>query len=258
MDSWKSNGMSEENIENITKSDTNFAATLVDHHLLPDINFNGHCLINNSSIPKKVINLYISYTLNPLLRNLKTDFTLGNCLFGYVKLTKNADLDKYKYSSYGKGFDSRSEFSFTDEIFGKNVIIFRADMSSSVHIDNKGKDISILGDGPTQVLDDTTLTPEAKSPIDFTQSRKRYGLSLHYKGSNSFLFVKATKIYQFRAKDSEIKDYALRLGNISKDFTISNLKKTGLKGIVNFFSVYFNPIDTNDILDIHIYLMKRT
>ena len=53
IDSWKSNGMSEENIENITKSDSNFAPTFVDHHVLPDINFNGHCLINNVSIPKK-------------------------------------------------------------------------------------------------------------------------------------------------------------------------------------------------------------
>ena len=63
---WKSNGMLEENIESITKSDSNFAPTFVDHHLLPDTNFNGHGLIkHNISIPKKVINLYISYTLNP-------------------------------------------------------------------------------------------------------------------------------------------------------------------------------------------------
>ena len=62
--------MSEENIENITKSDSNFAPTLVDHHLLQDVNFNGHCLIKiNFSIPKKVINLYISCTLSPWLRN---------------------------------------------------------------------------------------------------------------------------------------------------------------------------------------------
>ena len=52
-----SNGMSEENIENITKSDSNFAPTFADHHLLPDINFNGHCLINNICIPKKIIYL---------------------------------------------------------------------------------------------------------------------------------------------------------------------------------------------------------
>ena len=92
--------MSDEYIENITKSDSNFAPTFVDHHLLSDRNFNGHCLINNNiSIPEKVINLYISYTISPWLRYLNTDFTLNNCLFGSVKLTNNADPDKYKYSS---------------------------------------------------------------------------------------------------------------------------------------------------------------
>ena len=57
--------MSEENVKIITKSGCNFAPTFVDHHLIPDINFNGHCLIDNIYIPKKVINIYISYTLNP-------------------------------------------------------------------------------------------------------------------------------------------------------------------------------------------------
>ena len=103
------NRMTEENIENIAKSDSNIAATFVDHYLLPDISFNGNCLIN-ISISKKVIDLYISYTLNSQLRNLNTDFTLGNCLFGSVKLIKNADLYKYKYCGYGIiGFDCRSE-----------------------------------------------------------------------------------------------------------------------------------------------------
>ena len=68
-------------------------------------------------------------------------------------------------------------------------------MSSSVHIDNKGKDIIILGEAPTQGLDDTTLTAEAKYPINFIQSGKRFVLSLHYNRSNSFLFGNATKIY---------------------------------------------------------------
>ena len=141
---------------------------------------------------------------------------------------------------------------------GKNVIGFGADMSSSVDIDNKGKDILILGEGPTQGLDDTPLKAEAIYPINFTQPNKRFVLSLHYNGSNSFLFVNATKICQFKSKNSKIKDYALCLRNISKDFTIDNMKKTGLKGVVNFFSVDFNPINTNDILGIHKYLMKRT
>ena len=68
-------------------------------------------------------------------------------------------------------------------------------MSSCAHIDNRKKGILILGEGPTQGLDDTTLTAEAKYPINFTQSRKRFVLSLHYNGSNSFLLVNTTKIY---------------------------------------------------------------
>ena len=103
-----------------------------------------------------------------------------------------------------------------------------------MHIDNNRIDILILGKGPAQGLDGTTLTAEPKYPINFTQSGKRFVLNLYYKGSNSFLFVNATKIYQFKAKISEIKDYALCLGNLSKDFTI-NMKKTGLKGVVIFF-----------------------
>ena len=98
---------------------------------------------------------------------------------------------------------------------GKNVIVFGANMSSSVHINNKNKDISILGEGPTQGLDDTTLTSAAKYPINFTQPRKTFVSSLHYNGSNSFLFVNDTKIYQ--------NDYPLCLGNISKDFTINKM-----------------------------------
>ena len=120
-------------------------------------------------------------------------------------------------------------------------------MSSSVHVDNKGEDILILGKGPTQGLDDRTLTTEAKYPINFTQSRKRFVLSLHYSGSNSFLFVNATKAYQFKAKDSELKGYVLCSGNASKDFTINNMKKNRIKRNCNFFSVDFNPIDTNYI-----------
>ena len=84
---------------------------------------------------------------------------------------------------------------------GKSVIIFGADKSSSVHIDNKNKDILILGEGLRQGLDDTTLAAEAKYPINFTQSGKRFVLSLHYNGNNSFLIVNAKKIYRFKEKE---------------------------------------------------------
>ena len=161
------------------------------------------------------------------------------------------------YTGYCRGFGSRSEFFFTDGSYGINIIIFGAYMNSSVNVNNKGKNILILGKGPSQGLSHT-LTAQAKYPINFTQSGKRFVLSLHYNGSNSFLFVNATNVYQFKAKNSEIKDYALCLGNVSNDFTIYNLKKkTVLKGVVNFFSIDFNAIDNKDILNIHKYLMKR-
>ena len=89
----------------------------------------------------------------------------------------DADLDQDKYTGYDIGFDSCSEFLFTDRSNGKNVTIFWADMSSSLHVDNKWKDILVFGEGPAQVLDETTLTAEAKYPINFTQSRKRFLLS---------------------------------------------------------------------------------
>ena len=75
--------------------------------------------------------------------------TLGNCLFGAVKLTKHIDVDLYKYSAYGIGFDRKGFYSIGNEI-GKNAIIFGVDMSSSTKIDNRKKDILILGKGPNK------------------------------------------------------------------------------------------------------------
>ena len=76
--------------------------------------------------------------------------TLVNCLFRSVCLTKNSDIDKYKSSRYRIGFDRGRYFSFPSGGFGSNVIIFVVDISSSVHVDNKGKDILILRKGSTQ------------------------------------------------------------------------------------------------------------
>ena len=82
-------------------------------------------------------------------------------MFGGVKLTKNADPDKYSYSGYGIGFDTRGEYSLSDSSVGKNAIILGFHMSSSVHIHNKGKDILFLGEGSTQRLN-YTLTAETQ------------------------------------------------------------------------------------------------
>ena len=88
------------------------------------------------------------------------------------------------------------------------------------------KDILFLGKGTTQELDDTTLTGEAQYSINFSRSNRKFCLSLHYNGSNSFLFTNATKIYQFKAKNSKIKKYFFCLGNILGRFSANNIKKT--------------------------------
>ena len=109
---------------------------------------------------------------------------------------------------------------------GKNFIIFGVDMSSSVHTDNKKTDVLILGKGPTQGLNDTTSTAETQYSINVSRSNRKFCLSLHYNGNISFLFANATKIYQFKARNSYItKKYPLRLGNISGDFSANNVKK---------------------------------
>ena len=98
-------------------------------------------------------------------------------------------------------------------------------MSSALHIHNEKKDILILGKRPTQRLDNTTLTAEAQYSIIFSRSNRKFCLSLYYNGSKCILFVNATKIYQFKAKDSKIKKYPLCFQNISGDFSANNMKR---------------------------------
>ena len=101
-----------------------------------------------------------------------------------------------------------------------------------------------------------TSTAEKNDSINFTVT-KEFCLSLHYKGANSYLFVNSIEIYKFKAKDSEIVASPLCLGNISKDWLIDNMKKTGFNGYVYDFSVDYDAIAVDDIKDIHKYLMKK-
>ena len=100
-------------------------------------------------------------------------------------------------------------------------------MSSSTKIDNRKKDILILGKDPTQGLEQT-LSAEKIYSINFTVTGKKFCLSLHYNRANSFLFVNGKEIIIFKIKDSEIVATPLSLGNISKDWSVDNIKKTGL------------------------------
>ena len=130
---------------------------------------------------------------------------MQNALFGAVSLTKNANVDKYKYSWYGIAFDKKSSFSFPGGGYGQNVIVFGVDMNSSLHIDNKGKNILSFGKGPTQGLGGHLLTAEKMYSINFTKNNTEFCCrSLRYNGANSYLFVNGTEIIKFKAKDSKI------------------------------------------------------
>ena len=130
-------------------------------------------------------------------------------------------------------------------------------MSSSPHIDNKGKDILILGKGPTQGLGEHFITEEKMYSINFTVTTKNFCLSLHYNGVTSYLFVNGTEIIKFKAKDSETVATTLCLGNITKEFSEDKTKNTGMNGYVYDFSVDYDAIAGDDRLDIHKYLMKK-
>ena len=112
-------------------------------------------------------------------------------------------------------------------------------MSSSAKIDNRKKDILTLGKGPTQGLEHT-LSAEKMYSINFTEKNKKFCLSLHYNKENSYLFANGTEIHKFKSKTSEILPYSLCLWNISKDWLVDDMKKTGLKGYVYDFSTDIN------------------
>ena len=129
-------------------------------------------------------------------------------------------------------------------------------MSSSPHIDNKKKDILILGRGPTQGLEHA-ITAEKMHSVNFIVTKKLFCLNLHYNGANSYLFVNGTEIYKFKAKHSETVASPLCLGNISKAWSTDNMKRTDFNGYIYDFRVNYDSADVDDIKDIQKYLMKK-
>ena len=119
-------------------------------------------------------------------------------------------------------------------------------MSSSIRIDKRKKYILILGKGSKQRLEHT-LSVEKIYSINFTENNKKFFLSLHYNGANSYLFINGTDIIEFKAKSSEIAATPLCLGDISKEISVNNLEKTGINGYVYDFSTDYNATTIDDI-----------
>ena len=132
--------MPDEKINSIKTSDYGITPKLNYYGTKTRVEFNGSCLKQDKVTFNhgKVVNIYIVYEISKSI-NIRDYPTLENWLFGAVSLTKNADIDKYKYSGYGIGFDRHGFFSHPSGGTGRNVIIFGVDMSSSTKIDNRKK-----------------------------------------------------------------------------------------------------------------------
>ena len=129
-------------------------------------------------------------------------------------------------------------------------------MSSLKKIDNRKKNILILGKVPSQGLEHT-LSAEKLYSVNFTEKNKKFCLSLGYNKQNSYLLVNDTEIIKFKSKDPEILPYPLCLRNISREWSVDDMKKTGLNRYVYGFNVDYDAIAVDDILDIYKYLMKK-
>ena len=234
---WKSQELSDEKIKPPTTNDNSLDPALSYYYAETRLKLTRKCLKQDqvTYAHKKRVNNYVvselgacsSYSDNPMLRNY---------LFGWVTLTKNADIDKYGHWGYGIGFNKKLRFSFSGGTFGQNVIIFGTYMSSFANADNKKNDILILVKDPKQGVEHT-LSTEKMYLINFIVTKKKFCLSLHYNGGNSYLFVDGTEIIRFKAKNSEIVATLLCLLIISKDWSEVNMKKTGFNGYVYDFSV---------------------
>ena len=119
------------------------------------------------------------------------------------------------------------------------------------------ENILVRGKDFVQGINGTAIYAEKLYKINFTEKNKNFCLSLHYNEANSYLFDNGTEIHIFKGTDSVIVASALCLGNISKDFSVDNMKKAGLNGCVYGFSVVYDAIAFDDILDIHKYLMEK-
>ena len=231
---WKSNG-----INNYT-SNSDMDAVSIGTIDLPSLVDNGRVNVKLAGAYFKqtklirpnndnVINIYIVYKIKPIFR--LSDYTVQNASFGGVKITKNAtDSSKHEYEGYGICFDEGGTFIKREINNGRNVLIFGVHESSLVHANNKANNIYVMGDLFVQDINDTTLYAEKIYSQNFTAVNKKFVLSLHYNGDDSYLFVNGKQELKFKAKDDQIVKEILCLGNISDDWTTANSEKTGFWG----------------------------
>ena len=195
----------------------------------------NHFQQNKVIIPNNdnVINIYCVYEIQPIASSRDTSFTIQNALFGAMQITKDAtDNSKNNYKGYGIYFDERSQFGHTitedgraHTTNGRNVLIFGVDMSFSVHATNRANNIYVMGDGLTQGIHDTTLYVEKNYWRNFTDPGKKFVLSLHYNGDDSYLFINGRQELKFKAKRDQLVREKLCIRNLSDQWTASESEK---------------------------------
>ena len=221
---------------------------------------------NDHVVNKNVVNIYIVYKLDPLASTRYKSFTIQNALFGAMQITKNAtDNSKNNYKGYAICFDERSAFGHTIAEGGfahttdaRNVLIFGADVSFSVHATNRANHIYLMGTGLKQGINDTTIYAEKNFYRNFTDFGKKFMLSLHYNGDDSYLFVNGRQELKFKAKTDQLVKEKLCIGNLSDQWTTSESEKTGVYGKIYDFVVDYEQIaDVKTIYDMHRYFMTK-
>ena len=260
---WKSTGL------NNYSRDSDMDAVSVATTSLPPLIDNGRMSVrlegayfkqtrllrpNNDNI----VNIYIVYLIDPISNSRNTDYTVQNALFGGVKITKNAtDTSKHKYEGYGMHFDEGGTFSKGGINNGRNVLIFGVHESSLVYKNNKANNIYVMGDLFVQGINDTTLYAEKRYSQNFTAVNKKFVLSLHYNGDDSYLFINGKRELKFKAKDDQIVKEILCLRNISDGWTAANAQKMGFWRKIYDFAVDYTSTNIGDIYNVHRYLMKK-
>ena len=197
----------------------------------------NHLQQNKVIIPNNgnVINIYCVYKLDSIASSRDTSFTIQDALFGAIQITKNAtDNSKNNYKGYDICFDEGSQFGHTMTedgcthiTNGRNVLIFGADMSFSIHRTNRANHIYVMGDGLTQGIDNTTLYVGKKYFRNFTEPNVKFVLSLHYNGDDSYLFVNGRQELKFKCKTDQLVKEKLCIGNLSDHGQQANQKKQG-------------------------------
>ena len=182
-----------------------------------------------------------------------------------MQITKNTDTSKYNYKGYGICFDEGGQFGhaiteggFSHTTNARNVLIFRGDTSFSVHATNRANHIYLMGKELIQGINGTTIYAEKNFDRNFTDLGKKFVLSLHYNGNDSYLFVNGRQESKFKAKTDQLVKEKLCIGNLSDQWTTSESEKTGVYGnIYDFVMDYEKIACVKTFYDMHRYLMTK-